>query len=187
MKKLLALLVLLSAFKAHSQVPNFTLTNVMNGAEVSLDSYPTCSGLVIIFTSNACPYDEYYRSRISKLSKDFVDKVPVLLVNSHTDANESVEAMTKKGQQLGLSVPYLADKEQVLMKSLKATKSPQVFLLKNDGGKYSVIYNGALDDNAQVEGDVRTSYIRDAIEIMLSNQKVQTPEIRPVGCSIKKK
>jgi len=169
------------------QVPTFSLTNVVNGKPVSLDTYPSCSGLVIVFTSNACAYDEYYRVRIKKLSKDYQDKVPVLLVNSSADPLESADNMTRKAQQLGLTVPYLADKEQTLMQNLGATKSPHVFLLKNDGGKFSVVYSGAIDDNAQVEADVRHAYLKDAIDIMLTNQKIETTEVRPVGCTIRKK
>ena len=73
------------------------------------------------------------------------------------------------------------------MQKLGATKSPQVFLLKNDGGKFQVVYKGAIDDNAQVEADVRHAYLKDAIDIMLTNQKIATAEVRPVGCTIKKK
>lgn len=169
------------------QVPNFSLTNVTNGKPVSLDTYPSCAGVAIVFTSNACAYDGYYRERIKKLTKDYQDRVPVLLVNSSTDPLESTDNMTQKAQQLGLTAPYLADKDQTLMQQLGATKSPQVFLLKNDGGKFSVVYKGAIDDNAQVEKDVRHAYLKDAIDIMLTNQKIETPEVRPVGCTIRKK
>jgi peroxiredoxin len=169
------------------QVPDFTLTNVVNGQPISLQTYPSCSGLIIIFTSNACPYDEHYRARIKKLSSELQDKVPVLLVNSHTEANESTENMAKKAQQAGITIPYLADKDQTLMQRFGATKSPQAFLLKNSGGKFSVVYNGAIDDNAQVEADVRHAYLKDAVDIMLTNQTIATPEVRPVGCTIRKK
>jgi hypothetical protein len=189
MKKLLIVLFLFVLLKSHGQVPNFTLTNVVTGNAVSLDSYSTSanSGVVIIFTSNACPYDEYYRARVAKLAKDFAEKVPVLLVNSHTEINESEEAMKKKANDAGFTVPYLADKDQLLMKSLKATKSPQAFLLKNDGGKFTVFYSGSIDDNAQVEGDVRVAYLQNAINALISNKPVSAPEVRPVGCSIRKK
>lgn len=173
--------------KVQAQVPNFTLTNVMDGKAVSLDSYSSNAGVIIIFTSNTCPYDEYYRGRIARLSKDFGDKVPLLLVNAGTDAPESAEAMTKKGRQLGLAVPYLADKDQTLMQSLKATKSPQAFLLQNANGKFTIFYSGAIDDNAQVEADVRANHLRDAITAMLANQAAAMTEVRPVGCNLKKK
>jgi Redoxin len=169
------------------QVSNFSLTNVLNGKPVSLDTYPSCTGLLIIFTSNTCAYDEYYRGRINKLSNDYQDKVPVLLVNAGTDPAESNDNMVKKAGELGISIPYLADKDQILMQNLGATKSPQAFLLKNNGGKFSVVYRGAIDDNAQVEADVRHAYLKDAIDIMLTNQKIETPEVRPVGCTIRKK
>jgi peroxiredoxin len=171
----------------NTQIPDFALTNVVNGSVVSLSTFPSCSGVVIIFTSNTCPYDEYYRKRISKLSVDYHDKVPVLLVNASPDPAESIDKMKAKAEQLGLNVPYLADKEQIVMQSLGATKSPQAFLLKNDAGKFSVVYRGAIDDNAQVDNDVRHAYLRDAIDILLNNQQIATNEVRPVGCTIRKK
>jgi len=187
MKQIGAILLVLALYDAHAQVPNFSLTNVMDGKTVSLDNYSGNNGVLIIFTSNTCPYDEYYRSRITKISKEFGDRVPLLLVNSNVDATETNEAMTKKGRQLGLSVPYLSDKDQTLMQGLKATKSTHCFLLKNTGGKFVIFYNGALDDNAQVEADVRAPYLRDAITAMLNNQPLAMAEVRPVGCNIKRK
>ena len=184
---LLAWLVYFPGQTNAQTVADFKLTNVLNNETVSLDTYPLCDGMVIIFTSNACPYDEYYRKRIDQLARSYQDKVPVLLVNAHTEANESIEMMKEKARALNLRVPYLADKEQTLMGSLNVKKSPEAFVLKNDNGKFSVIYRGAIDDNAQVEADVRHHYLRDAIDIMLSNQKVETPEVRPVGCNLRKK
>jgi hypothetical protein len=177
--------VCLSSFG--QQISNFSLVNVLNGQTITPASYPSCSGMVIVFTSNACPYDDYYRNRINRLAESYSDRVPVLLVNPNTEPSESVESMTSKGKQLNLPVPYLADKDQTLMTMLNAHKSPEAFLLKNENGKFTVVYRGALDDNAQVEADVRHHYLKDAIDIMLSNQKVQTPEVRPVGCNLKKK
>lgn len=188
MKKVFVLTLWLASIQVSGQiVNNFKLVNVLNNQPISLDTYPSCEGMVLIFTSNACPYDEYYRNRITKISQAYPDRVPVLLVNSHTDPNESPEKMMVKGKQLNLSVPYIADKNQVLMANLDVRKSPEAFLLKNEDGKFRVIYHGAIDDNAQVEADVRHSYLRDAIDIMLTNQKVETPEMRPVGCNLKKK
>lgn len=182
------LLMLITTVTIHAQhVQNFSLTNVTNGKVVSLDTYPSCAGVAIVFTTNSCAYDDYYRTRINKLSRDYQDKVPMLLVNSSPDPNENADNMTRKAQQLNLTIPYLADKDQTLMQSLGVTKSPSVYLLKNDGGKFSLVYRGAIDDNAQVEADVRHAYLKDAIDILLTNQKIETTEVRPVGCTIKKK
>ena len=168
-------------------VPDFKLTNVLNGQTISLDTYPSCAGIVLIFTSNSCPYDEYYLKRIEKLSQTYQDKVPVLLVNAHTEPNESADKMAARGKSVNMNVPYLSDKDQTLVAALNVKKSPEAFLLKNDGGKFKVVYRGAIDDNAQVEADVHHHYLRDAIDIMLNNQNIETPEVRPVGCNLKKK
>lgn len=190
-KIFLSVLVLLVALGARDglaqEVKNFQLVNVLNNQTVSLDSYPSCEGMVLIFTSNSCPYDEYYRQRIEALSQAFPDRVPVLLVNSHTEPAESSEKMVEKARQLKLGVPYLADKDQALMANLNVRKSPEAFLLKNQNGRFTVVYRGAIDDNAQVAADVRHHYLRDAIDLMLNNQRIQTPEVRPVGCNLKKK
>lgn len=169
------------------QVADFSLMNVITGSEVSLSTYPSCAGLIIIFTSNTCAYDEHYWNRINMLSKEYHDNVPVLLVNSGIDQLESKDNMVRKAQQLGLKVPYLADKDQTLMQRLGATKTPSAFLLKNNGGTFSVVYKGAIDDNAQVQTDVRHAYLKDAVDIMLTGQKIETPEVRPVGCTIRRK
>ena len=168
-------------------VPDFKLTNVLNGQTISPDTYPSCAGIVLIFTSNSCPYDEYYLQRIEKLSQSYQDKVPVLLVNAHTEPNESTEKMAARGKSVNMSIPYLSDKDQTLMTALNVKKSPEAFLLKNEDGKFKVVYRGAIDDNAQVEADVHHHYLRDAIDIMLNNQRIETPEVRPVGCNLKKK
>lgn len=169
------------------QISNFKLTDVVTRQTISLDSYPSCEGMVIIFSSNACPYDEYYRKRILTLANRYNDKVPVILVNAGTDPAESEDKMLQKAKVLNLSIPYLSDKDQVLMTSLDARKSPEAFLLENDNGKFRVVYRGAIDDNPQVEADVKQFYLRDAIDIMLTHQKIETPEVRPVGCNLKKK
>lgn len=184
---LLVLGLILSLSLQAQQVKNFSLVNVVNDQTISLSTYPSCEGMVIIFTSNNCPYDEYYRARISKLAQTYNARVPVLLVNSNVDVAETKENMSKKAKALNLSIPYLADKDQVLMTDLDAKKSPEAFLLKNSNGKFSVVYRGAIDDNPQVEADVRQHYLRDAIDIMLNGQKIESSEVRPVGCNLKKK
>src|SRR5688500_6194805 len=102
-RTLIALIMCIATLAVKAQsVANFSLTNVITGSPVSLDTYPSCSGVVIIFTSNACAYDEYYRSRITALSTEYQDKVPVLLVNSSIDPIESNDNMVRKAQQLGI-------------------------------------------------------------------------------------
>lgn len=183
------LLFMLCASFAHAMgqtVDNFDLLNVVNQQNVSIKNYASSPGLVLVFTSNDCPYDEYYRQRIGELSSTYAGRIPVLMVNAHTDPDESREKMAAKAKEWNLKSPYLADKAQTLAGRLNVRKSPEAFVLKNQKGKFAVVYRGAIDDNAQVAGDVRHYYLRDAIDAVLNNTAVATPEVRPVGCNLKK-
>lgn len=125
--------------------------------------------------------------RIKTLAQQYQSKVPFLLVNSDADAGESTDNMIKRAQQLALTLPYLADKDQSLMQSLNAHKSSETFLLKNSNGKFTVAYRGAIDDNPQVASDVKRSYLKEAVDKCLAGQTIDATEVRPVGCNIRKK
>jgi peroxiredoxin len=170
---------------AQKIVDNFTLTNVSDSASVSLDEYRSSAGIVVIFTSNACPYDGYYLSRVRSLITDYQGKIQVLLINSHLESNESENQMKSAYGKWGLPVPYLSDKDQVAMKILGAKKSPEAFLLERKNGKLTVVYNGAIDDNAQMANAVNQSYLKNAIDLVLTNRPVELPTTRTVGCTIR--
>lgn len=185
MKRIITIMLVIAGLSASAQIPNFTLLNSLNGKSVSLTDYKSSTGLVIVFVSTTCPYDSYYYSRIAKFISDQSGKVDVLLVNPN--ASESSDAMKNKMQELGITSPYLVDKDQTLMQSLRATKTPEVFVLKNKGGQFSLFYKGAIDDNAQVESDVNKKYLNDAVNALLAGQNAEQTEVRPVGCNIRKK
>ena len=186
-KPSILILMLISGTVFSQQVQNFSLSNVIDSKTVSLNDYSSNSAVVIIFMVNSCAFDDYYIDRIKTLSHQIQGKVPILLVNSDADSGESPESMVKRANETGITMPYLADKDQVLMQNLNAHKSVESFLLKNTEGKFSIFYRGAIDDNPQVATDVRHSYLKDAIEKLLAGQAIDTPEVRPTGCNIRKK
>lgn len=186
MKQFIAWFLLLGSPAGFAQeVTDFTLKNSVDGKMVSLTDYKSYAGVVVIFVSNDCPYDQYYLNRIKKVTNDYAGKMPVILINSMP--GEAAEAMHTKAEQSGIAAPYLADTDQVAMKSLGATRNPEAFVLKNSSGKFSIVYRGAIDDNAQVEADVHQHYLRHAIDLTLEGKPVPNKEVRPVGCIIRKK
>ena len=182
---LVMVIALFAGFSASAQIPNFTLLNSIDGKSVSLNDYKSSPGLVIVFVSTSCPYDSYYYNRIGKFIADQKGKLEVVLVNPNV--SESSDVMKNKMHELGITSPYLIDKDQALMRSLGATKTPEVFVLKNHGGQFSIFYKGAIDDNAQVETDVSKRYLNDSVVALLAGQNPEQSEVRPVGCNIRKK
>jgi peroxiredoxin len=187
MKKLILIsLIAISGYaQAQLTIQNFTLTNVVNGKPFSLDQCSSLSAVVVLFTGNECPYDNYYKDRVKQLIDSYSGKVQFLLVNSYDDPQETPEKMAI--HYTDLNVPYLADKDQAVMENFGARKSPEAFLLKPSSGKFEVIYTGAIDDNPQVATDTKQNYLKDAIDKILAGQKAEVANNRAMGCTIRRK
>lgn len=190
MKKNLVVLMLLVSALVHAQTSSeltLSLPDVMTGKLVSFKEFSSSPGVVIIFTSVACPFDGYYTARLKQLQSAYADKLPILLVNSYTESPEGVEWMKKNAEANGLTLSYLSDKEQLLMNQLGAQRSPEVFVLKNVNGSLKEFYHGAIDDNAQAEAGVKQTYLKNAIDALLSEKTISPNKTRTVGCHIRKK
>lgn len=173
---------------SHAQViQNFELTNATDGKTISLNYYSSNPGVVVIFFTNECPYSEYYSNRIKGIGDSYSGKTPVILINPSTEPTESTQEMASFATRNNFKVPYLADKEQKAMTLFNPRKSPECFLLKNSGGKFSIVYRGAIDDNAQSAESVNHPYLQNAIEQLLAGKKIELSEMRPIGCSLQKK
>ena len=145
---------------AQQVIQNFSLLNAVDEKTISLDQYNSSRCVVIIFSGNECPFDNYYKTRIKQLINAYNGKVQFLLVNSYIDPQEAVEKMAI--HYTDLEVPYLADKDQSVMRSLGARKSPEAFLLKPADGKFFLVYSGAIDDNPQVASDTKQNFLKDS-------------------------
>ncbi len=187
--KMIATLTFISvSVLCYSQQPvqNFILPDV-SGNPVSLKSYSSSLAIAVIFTGNECAFDNYYTSRIKSLIETYSGRIQFLMINAYVEPAESADKMAAKFKSWGFNGPYLADKDQVAMDILGARKTPEVFLLKNSRGEFLIVYQGALDDNPQVVSDVKQQYLKDSIDKLLANQKIEVPLVRATGCSIRRK
>jgi peroxiredoxin len=190
---LLALLVPVSlmaqtGYKVGDKVDDFTLLNVKDKSKVSLSALASKKAVVIVFTSHNCPYTKIYEQRATKFIQEYEQKgVTFLLINPNnplSNPEESLEEMAKAVDERGYRSPYLSDASQNVCDKFGATKTPEVFVLKNQSGSFVLKYKGAIDDNPQVANDVTSSYLREALEAVLNNQPVKITEKRATGCMI---
>jgi len=78
-------------------------------------------------------------------------------------------------------MPYLHDASQEVARSYGAKTTPDVFVL--DAAR-RLRYRGAPDADYG-DPDQRASWLRGALDAVLSGTEPARPETKPVGCSIK--
>ena len=175
-------------YKVGDKATDFKLKNV-DDKMVSLADYATGKGVIVIFTCNHCPYSVKYEKRIINLNKNYTAKgFPVVAISSNDPAivpEDSYVAMKKHAKAKKYAFPYLFDETQEVAKTYGALKTPHVFLLSNSGGKFTVEYIGAIDDNADDEKAVTQKFVENAIGEILAGKPVTTREVKAIGCGIK--
>lgn len=188
MKQLLLYFILSSVLISCKQesVLDVPLKN-LNGAEENLNSYMAGKKvMVLIFLAPDCPLSQYYTLPLRELSEKFSVQIAFAGIVPGKDSGKD-EIMEYKKRYL---IPFelLLDEELKLTRKLKATITPEVFLLNE---KMEVVYSGAIDDAAvdltvkrQV---VRNHYLKDALESILSNQPVIVKKSKAVGCIIERR
>jgi peroxiredoxin len=194
MKKSLLLTIVFLLFicgtQAQTKVENFALPNAIDNKIVKLNDFASQALVVIVFTSNYCPFSKLYEDRLIDIAKKFENQgVKFLFINANTSVDnidDSVEEMKKQAATKKYPFPYLSDKTQQVAKNLGATRNPEVFVLQANNGSFQVRYRGAIDNNPQVANEVTEFYLRDVIVALLNRKNPSMSEKKPVGCMIKK-
>src|SRR5690606_33405507 len=94
MKRIAVVILTLIACSASGQtILEFSAQDVVTGKSFTLTGGANSRGIVIIFTSNPCPFDACYYDRLNQIAADYNSRVPVVFVNPHPGADESVDAM----------------------------------------------------------------------------------------------
>ena len=115
---------------------------------------------------------------------------PVIAINPNDDEispEDTFEKMKVRSEEKDFPFPYLKDETQKIYKAYGATRTPHIYLLENDRGKWRVAYIGAIDDNAMDSKAVTKRYVEDAIAALKSGKKPSPDLTKAIGCTIKSK
>ena len=159
----------------------------VNGYSYSLESISEKNGLVVIFTSNTCPFVIKWEDRytmVEELAKK--NNLGLVYINSNykkRDGDDSFEKMKEHAKKYNYRSPYLLDTESTLANSFGAKTTPHVFMFNKE---FQLVYKGAIDDNYKDIDRVKEFYLKDAIEQLVNGKKIKVSETDPVGCSIKR-
>lgn len=168
-------------------VADFRVKNV-DGRSITLADYRARKGLIVVFTSNHCPFSKAYEDRLIVLDRTFAPQgYPVLAIMPNNPAayeDDSFDNMKIRARDKVYSYPYGIDETQVT-KAFGATRTPQVYVLKQTKGQFILEYVGSVDDSPQDSAGVKRRYVEEAVGSLLAGRPVQSPITKPIGCAIK--
>lgn len=200
MKRLVLLFVVLFSLSAYAMEKTGKLeigdkamhTDVkmldVSGDKVSLDDVKMENGVLVVFSSNTCPFVKKWEPRYNDL-KEYAESnnVGMVVLNSNCqkrDGDDSYNAMQEKAEKMGYDFHYVVDKGSKLANSFGGQTTPHAFLFNND---YELVYKGAIDDNYDSADEVKKAYVKEAVKNIANGEDVAIAETKPVGCSIKRK
>lgn len=180
--------VLDEGYQIGDVVADFELKNI-DGKMVSLSDYKDAKGFIITFTCNTCPYAVAYEDRIIALDKKYASKgYPVIAINPNNPLvkpGDDFESMKVRAKEKGFTFPYLLDEGQHVYPKFGATKTPHMFVIQKTKQGNVLKYIGAIDDNYKDASVVKTKYVENAVDALLSGKEIQDKETKAIGCSIK--
>jgi len=167
-----------------SPLPAFNLRGI-NEKYYSPAEFNDTELLVVVFGCNHCPYVQANEQRLIEIQNDYKNSVQIIEINSNDDVGypeDSFENMRIRAKEKGYNFPYLHDDTQQTAKDFGATHTPEIFVFNKER---KLIYHGKMDDNWQNPKQVKTKYLRKALDETLGGSEVSIPETYSIGCTIK--
>ena len=138
---------------------------------------------VAFFLSPTCTICRYYALEMRELSVDYaadgVEFIGYAVGPLLTDS-----AVASFQEEYKLPFPIVLD--DTMHRTLNATVTPEVFVLRND----TVVYHGRIDDSflrvGKRRAHVKNRELRSAIDSILQGRSVDVPFVPAVGCIIEK-
>lgn len=162
-----------------------SLLNV-DGRKLTLAGLRKEKGLLVVFTCNHCPYAKAWEDRILEVAKLAPGQgFGVALLNPNDPGRvpqDGYESMQARAKEKSYAAPYLVDDGAAVAKAFGASRTPEVFLFDANG---KLAYHGAVDDDAEKPENVKSRYLKDALEAVAAGRAPATPDTKAIGCSIK--
>lgn len=170
-----------------AKAPDFFLTDVISGKQLSLQQIKGSVATVIMFICNHCPFVKHVNSQLVQLANDYAGKGIGFAAISSNDVSGYPEdgpgQMKLVASQLHYPFPYLYDETQDIAKAYQAACTPDFFIYD---AELRLAYRGQLDDSRPGNGvPVSGADIRTALDHLLKGEPVQEEQRPSIGCNIK--
>ena len=168
-------------------VQNYKVKSI-DGDFMSLNDNIKNNGILVVFTSNKCPFVVMWEDRYKLIEDECLKSdIGMVYINSNEarrEGDDSIDKMKEHARKMGYKYPYLVDRNSKIANSFGAKTTPHIFLFNRD---QKLIYKGAIDDNYQSIKNVKEKYLINAITQLNNNEEIKIKTTKAVGCSIKRK
>lgn len=138
---------------------------------------------VLFFVSPFCSTTKSFIKEINQITADYGDRVNVYLV--HSDPEVTREVAMEHAILSEVKATVLLDKEQVLAKQVHAKITPEAVVTGPEG---KTLYQGRINDlylgPTKRQRAATTKDLRDALDAILSQKPVPSPQQPAQGCKI---
>ncbi|MDN5212829.1 thioredoxin family protein [Fulvivirgaceae bacterium BMA12] len=170
-----------------TEAPDFSLPDVVSGANVSLSELDSEVATVIMFICNHCPYVIHVQEELLRVVKDYQPKgVKFAAISANDIENypqDSPGKMKLLAEKLGFTFPYLYDESQAVARAYDAACTPDFYAFDKDR---KLVYRGRLDDSTPGNDKPLTGKdLRAALDHMTRGELVGTEQFPSMGCNIK--
>jgi peroxiredoxin len=168
-------------------IPAFQLTDVTSGAIISLATFQQKKALLIMFICRHCPYVKHVETQLAQIGLDYADKPVGIVAISSNDAirypDDSPEGLREQARELGFSFPYCYDETQEVARAFNAVCTPEFYVFNETR---ELVYRGQLDESRRHTAIPLTgSYVRAALDAVLTGGVIDADQRPSIGCSIK--
>lgn len=141
------------------------------------------SPVLIIVLSTTCPICQKYAGMLPELSQQY----PFVRFVGIFTKWETAAEIQQFANDYNLNFSLYLDKKHRLLRQLKATTTPEVFLMDRNG---NVQYQGAIDNWFYGLGKYRTTaiehYLTEALDAFLNGKEIVNKKTKSIGCEIGK-
>lgn len=167
--------------------PQFRLKDTNSSSYYSYEDLKGPKGTLVAFLCNHCPFVKHVVDEIVKIANDYrVQGIGIIAISSNDVVKypqDGPEQMSEFAFRNKMHFPYLYDESQQVAKAFDAACTPDFFLFD---AQDKLFYRGQLDDSRPGNNiPVSGTDLRNAIDAVIYNRNIATPQKPSIGCNIK--
>lgn len=167
--------------------PAFRLKDTNSNGHFSFEDLKGPKGTLVMFICNHCPFVHHVLPEILMVVNDYrVQGIGVMAISSNDVVKypqDGPELMAEFAFRNKIDFPYLYDESQEVAKAFDAACTPDFFLFDSND---RLFYRGQLDDSRPGNNiPLSGNDLRNAIDALIYNRVLASPQKPSIGCNIK--